>query len=111
MRSIRKDSLKFRSQTHKRVGAIAFRHIRPKCPERGNQKIPFGARGSLCRVTSVKSAFANRSQVDMTSDMTLLTFLLTDIVQMLRLVVMTSLPIALVVGVGIWIYVKRARRR
>jgi hypothetical protein len=43
--------------------------------------------------------------------MTPITFLLTDVVQILKLVIAVSMPLAVVVAIGIWFFVKRAKRR
>ena len=37
-------------------------------------------------------------------------FLLTDVVQLLKLILIISMPVAVVVGVGAWVYVKRIRK-
>ena len=38
-------------------------------------------------------------------------FLLTDLIQILKLIVAVSLPVAVLVAIGIWIFAKRARQR
>lgn len=43
--------------------------------------------------------------------MTPITFLLTDVVQILKLVVEVSAPVAVVVAIGIWIFLKRVKPR
>jgi hypothetical protein len=40
-----------------------------------------------------------------------LRFLLTDLGQILKLVIAVSAPFAVVVAIGIWIFVKRGKRR
>jgi hypothetical protein len=51
-------------------------------------------------------------QGDMSSDlMAQFRFLLTDVLQVLKLVIIISAPIAIVVAIGIWIYLKRIKPR
>jgi type III secretory pathway component EscT len=40
-----------------------------------------------------------------------LRFLLTDLVQILKLIIAVSVPVAVVAAIGIWIFAKHARQR